>query len=118
MPAETRSDGATAGRRPRVFSGIQPSGDVHLGNYLGAIQRWAAEQGDKENYFCVVDLQPLTVPQDPGAAPTTDPFPGRHAPGGRARSWPVHAFPPEPRQRPRRGVLAPQLRDPRAGSTG
>ena len=65
MPAETRSGGTTAGRRPRVFSGIQPSGDVHLGNYLGAIKRWAAEQGDKENYFCVVDLHSLTVPQDP-----------------------------------------------------
>jgi hypothetical protein len=37
MLAETRSGGTTAGRRPRVFSGIQPSGDVHLGNYLGAI---------------------------------------------------------------------------------
>jgi tryptophanyl-tRNA synthetase len=51
-------------RRPRVFSGIQPSGDVHLGNYLGAIKRWVEGQGDKDNYFCVVDLHSLTVPQE------------------------------------------------------
>jgi tryptophanyl-tRNA synthetase len=38
---------------------------VHLGNYLGAIQRWAAGQATKENYFCIVDLHSLTVPQDP-----------------------------------------------------
>jgi tryptophanyl-tRNA synthetase len=51
--------------KKRVFSGIQPTGNVHLGNYLGAIRQWAAEQGDKVNYFCVVDLHSLTVPQDP-----------------------------------------------------
>ena len=56
--------------------------------------------------ICIRSRSPRTR-----AAPTTDPLPGRHAPGGRARSWPVHAFRPEPRQRPRRGVLAPQLRD-------
>jgi tryptophanyl-tRNA synthetase len=55
----------TARRRPRVFSGIQPSGDVHLGNYLGAIRRWVEGQQDKENTFCIVDLHSLTVPQDP-----------------------------------------------------
>jgi tryptophanyl-tRNA synthetase len=65
MPGESRPGGGTAARHPRVFSGIQPSGDVHLGNYLGAIKRWAAGQRDKENYFCVVDLHSLTVPQDP-----------------------------------------------------
>jgi len=65
MAAESRPGGGTPARRPRVFSGIQPSGDVHLGNYLGAIQRWAAGQADKENYFCVVDLHSLTVPQEP-----------------------------------------------------
>jgi tryptophanyl-tRNA synthetase len=52
-------------RRPRVFSGIQPSGDVHLGNYLGAIKRWVNGQQAKDNYFCIVDLHSLTVPQDP-----------------------------------------------------
>ena len=49
----------------RVFSGIQPTGNTHLGNYLGAMRRWAAEQAEKTNYFCVVDLHSLTVPQDP-----------------------------------------------------
>ena len=48
-----------------VFSGIQPTGNTHLGNYLGAIRRWAAEQAGKTNFFCVVDLHSLTVPQDP-----------------------------------------------------
>jgi tryptophanyl-tRNA synthetase len=48
-----------------VFSGIQPTGNVHLGNYLGAIRNWVAEQAEKVNYFCVVDLHSLTVPQNP-----------------------------------------------------
>ena len=52
-------------RKKIVFSGIKPTGDVHLGNYLGAIRNWAAEQADKINYFCVVDLHSLTVPQNP-----------------------------------------------------
>jgi len=49
----------------RVLSGIQPSGPVHLGNLLGALRRWAAEQGDGESLFSVVDLHALTLPQDP-----------------------------------------------------
>ena len=49
----------------RVFSGIQPSGNLHLGNYLGALKNWVAIQDDYENYFCIVDLHALTVPQDP-----------------------------------------------------
>ena len=53
-----------AGKR-RVFSGIQPSGDVHLGNYLGAIKGWVQRQSEKENFFCIVDLHAITVPQDP-----------------------------------------------------
>jgi tryptophanyl-tRNA synthetase len=51
--------------KPRVFSGIQPSGDMQLGNYLGAVKGWVERQADKENFFCVVDLHTLTVPQDP-----------------------------------------------------
>jgi tryptophanyl-tRNA synthetase len=53
------------GRKPRVFSGIQPSGMLHLGNYLGAIQQWVAGQGEKTNFICIVDLHAITVPQDP-----------------------------------------------------
>jgi tryptophanyl-tRNA synthetase len=49
----------------RVFSGIQPTGDLHLGNYLGAVRRWVAEQGTNDEVFCVVDLHALTVPRDP-----------------------------------------------------
>ena len=49
----------------RVFSGIQPSGEVHLGNYLGAIKGWVDRQAEKENFFCVVDLHAITVLQDP-----------------------------------------------------
>ncbi len=51
--------------KPIVFSGIQPSGDFHLGNYLGAVKNWVARQDGKTNYFCIVDLHALTVPQDP-----------------------------------------------------
>jgi len=51
--------------KKRVFSGIQPSGEMHLGNYLGAIKNWVDEQHDNENIFCIVDLHAITVPQDP-----------------------------------------------------
>jgi tryptophanyl-tRNA synthetase len=49
----------------RVFSGIQPTGDLHLGNYLGAVRRWATEQRDHEALYCVVDLHALTIRRDP-----------------------------------------------------
>jgi tryptophanyl-tRNA synthetase len=52
-------------RKPRVFSGIQPSGNLHIGNYLGAIQQWVAGQGQKTNFICIVDLHAITVPQNP-----------------------------------------------------
>ena len=51
--------------RKRVFSGIQPTGEVHIGRYLGAIRHWAAMQDDYDNVFCVVDLHAITVPQEP-----------------------------------------------------
>lgn len=50
----------------RVLSGIQPTGEIHLGNYLGAVRRWVADQLEHDCYFCVVDLHALTVPRDPG----------------------------------------------------
>ena len=49
----------------RIFSGIQPTGNLHLGNYLGAIRNWVALQRDYECIFCIVDLHALTMPQDP-----------------------------------------------------
>lgn len=51
--------------KKRVFSGIQPSGEMHIGNYFGAIQVWVAEQENKENIFCIVDEHAITVPQEP-----------------------------------------------------
>jgi tryptophanyl-tRNA synthetase len=49
----------------RVFSGIQPSGNLHIGNYIGALKQWVAGQNDGFNIFCVVDMHAITVPQDP-----------------------------------------------------
>jgi tryptophanyl-tRNA synthetase len=51
--------------RRRVFSGIQPSGTPHLGTYLGALKNWVSIQDDYDNFYCIVDLHALTVPQDP-----------------------------------------------------
>lgn len=51
--------------KSKVFSGIQPSGSAHIGNYLGAIKGWAENQAGKENIFCIVDLHTITMPQDP-----------------------------------------------------
>lgn len=50
---------------PRIFSGIQPSGGLTLGNYLGALKRFAEKQGEVETVFCLVDLHAITVWQDP-----------------------------------------------------
>ena len=49
----------------RVLSGIQPSGDVHLGNLLGALRNWVADQHTHESFHPIVDLHAITVPQDP-----------------------------------------------------
>jgi tryptophanyl-tRNA synthetase len=49
----------------RVFSGIQPTGDKHLGNYIGAIQHWVAAQDEVESFICIVDLHSVTVAYDP-----------------------------------------------------
>ncbi len=51
--------------KKRVFSGVQPSGNLHLGNYLGAIRNWVADQAEYDNIFCIVDLHAITVPMDP-----------------------------------------------------
>ncbi|MCK5167741.1 MAG: tryptophan--tRNA ligase, partial [Rhodospirillaceae bacterium] len=49
----------------RIFSGVQPTGNLHLGNYLGAIRNWVALQNDYECLFCVVDLHAITMWQQP-----------------------------------------------------
>ncbi|HLM83963.1 MAG TPA: tryptophan--tRNA ligase [Candidatus Bathyarchaeia archaeon] len=51
--------------KPRIFSGIQPSGMLHIGNYLGAVKNWIDLQEKYESVFCVVDLHAITVPQNP-----------------------------------------------------
>lgn len=51
----------------RVFSGVQPTGNLHLGNYLGAIKNWVEIQYRYDSIFCIVDLHAITVPQDPTA---------------------------------------------------
>lgn len=49
----------------RIFSGAQPTGNVHLGNYLGALRNWVTLQHEYESFFCIVNLHAITIPQDP-----------------------------------------------------
>ena len=49
----------------RIFSGMQPTNRLHLGNYLGALRNWVALQADYDSIFCIVDLHSLTLPQNP-----------------------------------------------------
>ena len=49
----------------RVFSGVQPTGNIHIGNYLGALKQFVELQGDMECVYCIVDLHSITLPQDP-----------------------------------------------------
>ncbi len=51
----------------RLFSGVQPTGDLHLGNYLGAVRRFGPMQDQFDCIFCVVDMHAITVWQDPKA---------------------------------------------------
>jgi len=55
----------TGTNRPRVLSGIKPTSNLHLGNYLGAIKRWQQAQDQYDNFFCIVNLHAMTVPFDP-----------------------------------------------------
>lgn len=52
-----------------ILSGIQPSGALHLGNYLGALKQWVALQANNDTYYCIVDLHAITVPYDPKEFP-------------------------------------------------
>jgi len=52
-------------KKGKIFSGIQPTGNLHLGNYLGAIKQWTNLQNEYECIFCIVDLHAITVPQNP-----------------------------------------------------
>ena len=61
-PAMTSADTPV---KKRVFSGIQPTGNLHLGNYLGALRNWTQTQAQYDNIFCIVDLHAITLPIDP-----------------------------------------------------
>jgi tryptophanyl-tRNA synthetase len=63
--ANTNNHRKVAGQRKTIFSGVQPSGTLHLGNYLGAISNWVDLQDDFNSIFCVVDYHAITVKQDP-----------------------------------------------------
>ncbi|HMM80765.1 MAG TPA: tryptophan--tRNA ligase [Pyrinomonadaceae bacterium] len=52
-------------QKKRIFSGAQPTGRLHLGNYLGALKNWVALQDEYEAFYCIVNLHALTLPQDP-----------------------------------------------------
>src|SRR5256884_4275467 len=73
MPVETNQNikpelsrlNTEAQVKKRVFSGIQPTGKMHLGNYLGALRNWEETQAQYDNIFCIVDMHALTVPIDP-----------------------------------------------------
>ncbi|MFN8571978.1 MAG: tryptophan--tRNA ligase [Gemmatimonadaceae bacterium] len=49
----------------RIFSGIQPSGELHIGNYLGAVRNWVQLQHEMESFYCVVDYHAITIPYEP-----------------------------------------------------
>ena len=51
--------------KARVFSGVQPTGQLHIGNYLGALKNWAEIQSRYESIFCIVDLHAVTIFQNP-----------------------------------------------------
>ncbi len=58
------SDISAPPRKPRVFSGVQPSGSLHIGNYVGALSQWRDILDDHDCIFCVVDLHALTIPEN------------------------------------------------------
>ena len=51
--------------KKRIFSGAQPTGQLHIGNYLGALKNWVALQDEYEAFYCIVNLHAITLPQDP-----------------------------------------------------
>ena len=58
---------------PRIFSGIQPSGELHIGNYLGAVKNWVQLQHEIESFICIVEYHAITQPVEPeGLRPPPD----------------------------------------------
>jgi tryptophanyl-tRNA synthetase len=61
VTADKTATPSSSARKPRAFSGIQPSGNLHLGNYLGAIRNWVTQQDEYDNIFSIVDLHALSL---------------------------------------------------------
>ena len=95
--------------RPRVLSGVQPTGALHLGNWLGAIRNWVELQNSHDTFVCVVDLHAITVPHDPSrlAGDTRTTAALYLACGMDPDQFSVR---PEPGVSPQRAVLAAELR--------
>ena len=91
-----------------LLSGIQPSGELHLGNYLGAIKNWAELSDQFDCYWFMADLHTITVRQDP-AALQTDPGPDRDLYRLRSGSGEEYHFCPVPCERSRRTGLGAGL---------
>ena len=110
--ARARKPAQTQGLRPRVLSGIQPSGNLHLGNYLGAVKRWVENQDQYDNFFCIVDLHAITVPQEPQALrQNTRELAAFYLAAG-IDPQTLDRLRAEPRPGPRRAGVDPQLRHP------
>lgn len=65
MNQDAKQENTNTAVKKRVFSGIQPTGNIHLGNYLGALRNWVNAQAAYDNIFCIVDLHAITLPIDP-----------------------------------------------------
>jgi tryptophanyl-tRNA synthetase len=65
VASDTNTPAVIRQRPPRIFSGIQPTGQLHIGNYLGALKQWAQLQSKYDNFYCIVDMHAITIPQDP-----------------------------------------------------
>ena len=108
--------------KQRVFSGVQPTGNLHLGNYLGAIKKFVALQESYDCIYCVVDMHAITVPvrrlgRAGAAAQSIREVTAAYI-ASRHRSEEAHRLQPEPGRRARRARLGVQLRRAAwAGST-
>ena len=63
-PKRRNKERKPAMERKRVFSGVQPTGNIHLGNYLGALKQFVDLQETNDCIYCIVDMHSITVPQD------------------------------------------------------
>ena len=94
----------------RVFSGVQPTGNLHLGNYLGAIKRFVEMQKTHPCIYCVVDLHAMTMPHDPAQLRAHHARSDRGLSRLRHRSESQHRLQPEPGRRACRARLGVRLR--------